>query len=66
MLELISKKIMSIYKVVMNDPDYDSKNLKQTPLKLQQYFQSHNHLNDVMKNVRLQQHFDDSLSEDDF
>ena len=35
MLELISKKIMSIYKVVMNDPDYDSKNLKQTPLKLQ-------------------------------
>lgn len=62
MLELISKKIMSIYKVVMNDPDYDSKNLKQTPLKLQEYFQSHNHLNDVMKNVRLQQHFDDSLS----
>lgn len=35
MLQVISKKIMSIYKVVMNDPDYDSKDFKQTPSRLQ-------------------------------
>ena len=66
LLQVINQKVSSIYRVVRNDPDYDPKFFKQTPSKMEEFFHIQSHLNDLTKNIRLQNQREESVTEDEF